>query len=104
MVDPPNDSEFTETVRAESPANSVRMAIYSWSVQVMNVDRIIELEIRQAYQEDLIQALNQVVAGQQIQIGKLEETCKLLHDKIKSLGHAINDGGGAQADERPPHY
>lgn len=68
----------------------------------MNEDRIIELEIKQAYQEDLIQALNQVVADQQIQIGKLEETCKLLHDKIKSLAFAGREP--ASIDERPPHY
>lgn len=68
----------------------------------MDEHRIIELEIKQAYQEDLIQALNQVVADQQKQIGKLEETCKLLNDKIKSLAFGDNQSG--QADERPPHY
>jgi len=68
----------------------------------MSEDRIIELEIKQAYQEDLIQALNQVVADQQKQIGKLEETCKLLHNKIKDL--SIDRGDPALLDERPPHY
>lgn len=68
----------------------------------MNEDRIVELEIKQAYQEDLIQALNRVVADQQKQIGKLEETCKLLHDKIKSLAFAGREPG--MMDERPPHY
>lgn len=68
----------------------------------MSEARIIELEIKQAYQEDLIQALNTVVADQQRQIGKLEETCKLLHDKIKGLAFA--EGGQPNIDERPPHY
>ena len=68
----------------------------------MNEDRIIELEIKQAYQEDLIQALNQIVCDQQKQIGKLEETCKLLHDRIKSLAMAERLPG--MVDERPPHY
>lgn len=68
----------------------------------MTEERIIELEIKQAYQEDLVQALNQVVADQQKQIGKLEETCKLLHDKIKNL--AQNRAGMEIIDERPPHY
>jgi len=68
----------------------------------MSETRIIELEIKQAYQEDLIQTLNTVVANQQNQIGKLEETCKLLNDKIKQLAM---DGNQFQAvDERPPHY
>ena len=68
----------------------------------MSEQRIIELEIKQAYQEDLIQALNQVVADQQKQIGKLEETCKLLHNKIKSLAYDPSQSTGV--DERPPHY
>ncbi|MCQ8180904.1 SlyX family protein [Methylomonas sp. SURF-1] len=70
----------------------------------MNEERIIELEIKQAYQEDLIQALNQVVADQQKQIGKLEETCKLLNDKIKSLASSMADRPLLPLDERPPHY
>ena len=68
----------------------------------MSEDRFIELEIKQVYQEDLIQALNQVVADQQKQIGKLEETCKLLNDKIKSL--AMDGRQSGAVDERPPHY
>lgn len=68
----------------------------------MSEARIIELEIKQAYQEDLIQALNSVVADQQKQIGRLEETCKLLNDKIKSL--AMAERNPSTIDERPPHY
>ncbi|MGR8929592.1 MAG: SlyX family protein [Gammaproteobacteria bacterium] len=69
----------------------------------MNESRIIELEIKQAYQEDLIQALNQVVTDQQKQIGKLEETCKVLHEKIKSLAQAER-GPSYAIEEKPPHY
>lgn len=68
----------------------------------MSEDRFIELEIKQAYQEDLIQALNQALADQQKKIGKLEETCKLLNDKLKSLTLASGEPGAV--DERPPHY
>jgi Uncharacterized protein conserved in bacteria len=78
-------------------------AIYFYPKQAMSEERIIELEIKQAYQEDLIQALNRVVADQQKQIGKLEETCKLLNDKIKSLAMAERNPMSA-IDERPPHY
>ena len=69
----------------------------------MSEARIIELEIKQAYQEDLIQTLNSVVACQQKQISKLEETCKLLHDKIKSLTLSEQPNSSV-IDERPPHY
>lgn len=69
---------------------------------LMSEDRIIELEIKQAYQDDLIQTLNKVVADQQKQIGKLEETCKVLNEKIKSLAQSKQDI--EIIDERPPHY
>lgn len=69
----------------------------------MSEDRMIELEIKQAYQEDLIQTLNQVVTEQQKQIGRLEETCKLLNEKIKNLALSERNGS-APIDERPPHY
>jgi SlyX protein len=68
----------------------------------MNEARIIELEIKQSYQEDLLQALNTVVASQQQQITKLEETCKRLNDKIHQL--AMAERNPAVQDERPPHY
>jgi uncharacterized coiled-coil protein SlyX len=50
----------------------------------------------------LLQALNTVVASQQQQLTKLEETCKRLNDKIHQL--AMADRNPAEKDERPPHY
>lgn len=66
-------------------------------------DRLIELEIKAAYQEDLLQDLNRIVSDQQQQITRLEATCKLLNDRIKSVS---SEGVGTpQAnDEVPPHY
>ncbi len=69
----------------------------------MNVDRIVELEIKAAYQEDLLQELNRIVSRQQQQIDRLEATCKLLNDRIKSLS-VVGSGGGENAEEIPPHY
>ena len=88
--------------RADSVKIKIRVGHGFNKKQSMSEERIIELEIKQAYQEDLIQALNQVVADQQNRIGKLEETCKLLHDKIKILAAA--DRTLTSIDERPPHY
>lgn len=68
----------------------------------MNEDRIIELEIKTAYQEDLLQALNKIVAGQQQQIDRLEATCGMLNERIKSL--SIEGSGGENVEEVPPHY
>jgi SlyX protein len=69
----------------------------------MNDDRLIELEIKAAYQEDLLQALNKIVSAQQQQIQRLEATCQLLNERIKSLS-TEGAGGGESIDEVPPHY
>jgi len=68
----------------------------------MNDDRIIELEIKTAYQEDLLQELNKIVGKQQQQIDRLETTCRLLNDRITSLSTV--GGSGEAIDEVPPHY
>lgn len=68
----------------------------------MNDERIIELEIKAAYQEDLLQELNKIVAGQQQQIDRLEATCQMLNERIKSL--SVESGSGENVDEVPPHY
>ena len=69
----------------------------------MNDDRLIELEIKAAYQEDLLHALNKIVSEQQQQIQRLEKTCQLLNERINSLS-TESSGNGASVDEMPPHY
>lgn len=68
----------------------------------MNEERIIELEIKAAYQDDLLQELNNIVAQQQQQIDRLEATCRMLNDRIKSL--SLEAAGGESTEELPPHY
>jgi SlyX protein len=67
----------------------------------MKEARIIELEIKAAYQEDLLQELNKIIGEQQQQIARLEVTCKLLNVRIKSLSEEGSDEG---IDQLPPHY
>lgn len=68
-----------------------------------NDDRLMELEIKAAYQDDLLQALNKIVSTQQQQIQKLEATCQLLYERLNSLS-AENSGNNSSIDEVPPHY
>jgi SlyX protein len=68
----------------------------------MNDDRLVELEIKAAYQEDLLHALNKIVSQQQKQISRLEATCKMLHERINSLSAEAN--GSENNDGVPPHY
>lgn len=68
----------------------------------MSESRLTELEIRLAYQEDLLQTLNQIVADQQLELSKLNYTCQQLYQKLKGLQDALPPQ--APVDERPPHY
>jgi SlyX protein len=68
----------------------------------MDTDRLIELEIKAAYQEDLLQSLNKTVSEQQVQIDRLNATCRVLSERIKSLFNQNN--AGEHIDQTPPHY
>ena len=68
----------------------------------MSEDRLVDIEVKLAHQEQLLNDLNEVVTKQQAKIMRLEELCGSLVDRVKSIGEAI-PGDGAQ-DERPPHY
>jgi SlyX protein len=68
----------------------------------MSESRIVELEIRLAYQDDLLQSLNRTVAEQQMEISKLNYTCLQLHEKLQGIQAALPERG--PADEKPPHY
>lgn len=70
----------------------------------MDEQKIIDLEIKLAYQEDLLQALNTVVSQQQQQISRLEKTCTVLNDRIKSLSEQRQAGEIGPVYEVPPHY
>lgn len=66
--------------------------------------RIIELETRLAFQDDLIEQLNSIVSNQQRQLDRLEASLNLIAEKLRGA-----DSGGASAathldDEPPPHY
>lgn len=63
-------------------------------------ERINELEFKVAYQDDLIEDLNQVIASQQKELLLLNEKLSLLAKQLESYRtqQAIQEG------ERPPHY
>jgi len=71
-----------------------------------NEYRLVEIETKIAFQEDLVQELNTIVYEQQKKIDRLEALCNSLVDHIKDLSMAVAEGNAAAgaADERPPHY
>ncbi|HEX5364609.1 MAG TPA: SlyX family protein [Gallionella sp.] len=68
----------------------------------MNDERLIDIETKIAYQEDLIEELNKTIYQQQKRLERLEAVCQTLAGHIESLNAAKNDG--MPANERPPHY
>lgn len=64
--------------------------------------RLTELEIKVAFQDDLLDTLNLAVARQQRQIDLLQEQLQALYQQMRASG-----SGGAEAGpqhEIPPHY
>lgn len=68
----------------------------------MSEERFIELESRLAHQDQMLHELNVVVTDQQAKLMHLEELCRTLIDRVRSLGEDIP--AGDPANERPPHY
>ncbi len=64
-------------------------------------DRIMELEIRSALQEDTIEQLNQVIFNQQQQIDDFERHLSHLKTQLSNLQEAT----AKESEETPPpHY
>ncbi len=69
----------------------------------MNEERLINIETKIAYQEDLVEDLNKTIYQQQQKIERLEAICDALAKQIRALAEAGSEGK-PPANERPPHY
>ncbi len=65
-------------------------------------DRIIAIETKIAFLEDLVQTLNDTVVSQQQRISALEEQYKNLVQRLASISQSPDQE--ADLDQRPPHY
>ena len=68
----------------------------------MDEERLIELEIRFAHQEETLRVLNETVIAQQERIERLEQIVRQLAEKALSGGDGFSKG--TLQDEVPPHY
>jgi len=66
--------------------------------------RLDELEARAAFQDDLIESLNQVVARQDREVTDLARRVKALETRLAELAEAASLPGGSAGHEVPPHY
>ena len=66
-------------------------------------NRLIEFEIKAAYQEDLLQTLNDIIATQQQKIDHLERVYKTMHERVNNLTSKTPEESTTNY-ELPPHY
>ncbi len=68
----------------------------------MDNQRLIDIETKLAYQEDLVQELNKTVHLQQIKLDQLDEALRSLALRYASL---LEQGDSEHPmDAKPPHY
>ncbi|MCC2639218.1 MAG: SlyX family protein [Moraxellaceae bacterium] len=65
--------------------------------------RLTNLETKVAFQDDLVESLNGIVAAQQQQIELLQQQVQILYDQLRSLSPSNIESAGGE-EERPPHY
>jgi len=63
-------------------------------------DRFVDIEIKLAQQEDLVDTLNQTVYQQARRIDQLEAMVAKLVEHVRTL----QEVGQSPINERPPHY
>ena len=66
-------------------------------------ERLDDLEARLAFQDDLIERLNDVVARQDREVVALTRRVTALEQRLADLDEAV-DAGTAGGHEVPPHY
>lgn len=70
---------------------------------MMDEERLVDIEIKLARQEDLLDVLNNTVYRQQRRIDELEALCAALAKRLAESQQA-DSGGQQSAHEIPPHY
>ena len=66
--------------------------------------RLVEAESRLAFQDDLIESLNAIVARQDRELERLQRRVQALEEKLSDLAESASLPGAAPGHEVPPHY
>jgi SlyX protein len=67
---------------------------------VSQEERFVDIEIKLAHQEDLVETLNRTVYEQARRIDQLDAMVMKLAEHLRTL----QDAGQQPLNERPPHY
>jgi SlyX protein len=68
------------------------------------IRRIEELESQAAFQDELHETLNTIVAKQDREILELKRQLGMLNDRLKEISEAAPGHASGPAEEIPPHY
>lgn len=66
--------------------------------------RLEELESRLAFQDDLIESLNEIIARQDLDLVRLEQRVKSLGERLTDIAESAAMPGASAGHEVPPHY
>lgn len=67
-------------------------------------NEIIDIQTRLAYQEDLLNELNQIVSRQDAEILTLKQQVRQLNKRVEDFLTSPAQADVETGDERPPHY
>ena len=67
-------------------------------------EKLIELETKFSYQEDLLSDLNAIVARQQRQLDELISEMSGIKEQLQDAAGRGPAGGAEEQIEKPPHY
>lgn len=70
----------------------------------MNEARIEELEIKLAFQEQLVEVLNQQVSAQEQRVLSLERRVHVMAQMLMDFGTSGPPSSNTSGNEPPPHY
>ncbi len=68
----------------------------------MNDDRLVNIEMKLAHQEQTLIELNDALAKQQETIMTLEQLCASMAERFRAMSET--ETAESPVDERPPHY
>jgi SlyX protein len=66
--------------------------------------RLEELESRLAFQDDLIESLNEIVARQDRDLSLLTHKLTELESRLREIAESASSPGDPAGHEAPPHY
>lgn len=96
-----SDNSMQEKVQNPDPVPEQKSAPAAFIQQEL-ADRLIELETKVAFQDETIEELSNVIAGQSVDLEKMKIALRYLQSKLKECN--ISNVALPSEETPPPHY